>query len=66
MSNVKDEKKQRILIIDDNKSIHKDFRMILGGGDTDSGALDKTKTAIFGNSSKLSDEQFDIDSAYQG
>ncbi len=66
MSDVKDEKKQRILIIDDNKSIHKDFRMILGGGDTHSGALDKTKTAIFGNSSKLSDEHFDIDSAYQG
>lgn len=66
MPNLKDEKKRRILVIDDNKSIHKDFRMILGGTDADSDALDKTKTAIFGNSSKISDEHFDIDSAYQG
>ena len=66
MHDLKNEKIRRILVIDDNKAIHKDFRMILGDGDTDTNTLDKTKTAIFGKNSKISDEIFGIDSAYQG
>lgn len=66
MRNIKNEEKQRILIIDDNKAIHKDFRMILGCSETDTEVLDKTKVAIFGNAPKPSEEYFDIDSAYQG
>jgi len=57
----------RILIIDDNASIHADFRKILGqeqGGNID---LIRTKTLLFGESTAASPQAgFVIDSAFQG
>jgi PAS domain S-box-containing protein len=60
-------KNRRILVIDDNEAIHKDFREILGTADTDTAALDEAKAAILGagpEAAKL--ESFEIDSAFQG
>jgi two-component system, cell cycle sensor histidine kinase and response regulator CckA len=59
--------KTRILIVDDNASIHADFREILcpenGGG----AALDKMEEALFEAKSSAEDPAiFELDSAYQG
>ncbi len=58
----------RILIIDDNPSIHEDFRKILGPADVKLAAeLDADEAALFGeiaDTSRLS--SFQIDSAFQG
>ncbi len=58
---------KRILVIDDNRAIHEDFRKIFGGGDTES--LDAAEESLFGetNTPKLpSRPRYTIDSAYQG
>ena len=63
----KQQKNRRILVIDDNESIHKDFREILEVGGTKTAALDETKGAILGDAAKASErEGFEIDSAFQG
>ena len=58
----------RILIIDDNPSIHEDFRKILGPADAKLAAeLDATEASIFGDHAGASRAQnFRIDSAFQG
>jgi CheY-like chemotaxis protein len=61
------DKNRRVLVIDDNKSIHDDFRKILSPDDPTRAALNVTETALFG--SPVNEEQqiyFEIDSAYQG
>jgi CheY-like chemotaxis protein len=61
------DKNRRVLVIDDNKSIHDDFRKILSPDDPTRAALNIAETALFGN--PLNEEQqpqFEIDSAYQG
>ena len=61
------DKNRRILVIDDNKSIHDDFRKILSPNEPARTALSITETALFGK--PLNEEQeppFEIDSAYQG
>lgn len=61
------QKNQRILVIDDSESIHKDFRTILGDSDADTAVLHEAKAAIFGNASNSSGRiSFEIDSAFQG
>ena len=58
---------QRILVIDDNRAIHEDFRKIFGGGDTES--LDAAEENLFGETSTPtlpSRPRYTIDSAYQG
>jgi len=63
----KQQKNRRILVIDDNKSIHKDFREILEVGGAKTGTLDEAKVAILGDAAKASErEGFEIDSAFQG
>jgi diguanylate cyclase len=60
------EPNRRVLIVDDNRAIHDDFRKILGRV---SGARDELKaldTELFGTASEASDEGFVLDSAYQG
>jgi two-component system cell cycle sensor histidine kinase/response regulator CckA len=59
---------RRILIIDDNPSIHEDFRKILGPGDTKlAAALDADEAALFGDTSSASPScTFEIHSAMQG
>ena len=60
------EKSLRILVIDDNKSIHEDFRKILGGA-REPGKLDSMEAALFGETeTKHGLPVFEIDSAYQG
>ncbi|MEI7732443.1 MAG: PAS domain S-box protein [Verrucomicrobiota bacterium] len=60
-------KNDRILIIDDNPSIHEDIRKILGHHRDTNKALDNTKALLFGDD-LIEPEQtrFEIDSAYQG
>jgi len=57
---------RRILIVDDNESIHSDFQKILVK-DSDSAAIDNDEADLFGTADMPSVvESFDIDSAYQG
>jgi len=61
------EKNRRVLVIDDNKAIHDDFRKILSPDEPTRAALDVTETALFGNPvNEEPQPQFEIDSAYQG
>jgi PleD family two-component response regulator len=60
---------QRILLIDDNVSIHGDFRKVLGieGEDAGQAALAVLEADIFGETrASGSRPSFDVDSAYQG
>ena len=58
----------RILVIDDNPSIHEDFRKILSPGDEQfAGELDDDEAALFGSAPSVSRQwSFEIDSAMQG
>jgi predicted signal transduction protein with EAL and GGDEF domain len=61
------EPNRRILIVDDNRAIHEDFRKILGpgaGGARD--ALNALDAELFGTVTEAADEAFELDSAYQG
>jgi two-component system, cell cycle sensor histidine kinase and response regulator CckA len=61
------EKNRRVLVIDDNRSIHDDFRKILGPATGSVAALDATEAALFGGGQNLLPQmQFVVDSAYQG
>ena len=60
---------QRILIIDDNQDIHRDFRKVIGGGQDDEGALAAAELALLGEippPSSCLNQAVEIDSAYQG
>jgi anti-anti-sigma regulatory factor/DNA-binding NarL/FixJ family response regulator len=59
------EKNRRILVIDDNRGIHDDFRKILAGGKSSAG-LDALETALFGDEPPATGGHYRIDSAYQG
>jgi two-component system, cell cycle sensor histidine kinase and response regulator CckA len=64
---MKDQKNRRILIIDDNYSIHEDFRKILAPADEVATQAEKFEASIFGKGSICSrDGDFEIISAYQG
>ena len=60
----------RVLVIDDNRAIHDDFRKILGQGKADPAAdLSSVEDAIFGESTPAplaSGGSFEVDSSYQG
>jgi CheY-like chemotaxis protein len=61
------DKNRRVLVIDDNKSIHDDFRKILSPDGPTRAALNVTEMELFGNSVNEDQQtQFEIDSAYQG
>jgi len=62
------EKNRRILVIDDNKAIHDDFRKILARPRTASGGLDAAEAALFGDEASpvIESPEFQIDSAFQG
>jgi len=60
------EQNRRILIVDDNRAIHDDFRKILApaaGARDELAALD---AELFGTTAATQDEGFELDSAYQG
>jgi diguanylate cyclase (GGDEF)-like protein len=59
--------KPRILVVDDNRSIHEDFRKILLGDDSEDRTLDDLEAALFGQSEKtFSAPAYRIDFASQG
>jgi PAS domain S-box-containing protein len=61
------ERNRRILVIDDNRAIHDDFRKILCANGTAAKALDKTATELFGGQANVVRQiRYEIDSAYQG
>ena len=57
---------RRILIVDDNRAIHKDFQKILGGSGPVSSELEELEANLFGHRSATPLQPFFIDSAYQG
>jgi signal transduction histidine kinase len=67
MSNISGDKNRRVLVIDDNRSIHDDFRKILAPSVPADAALAATGSAVFGPSSEtVPQAAFDVSSAYQG
>ncbi|HSH38203.1 MAG TPA: histidine kinase dimerization/phospho-acceptor domain-containing protein, partial [Chthoniobacterales bacterium] len=60
-------KNRRVLVIDDNRSIHDDFRKILAPATVEAAALDEAEEAIFGSATNpIVQTQFEVQSAYQG
>jgi diguanylate cyclase (GGDEF)-like protein len=59
------EKNRRILVIDDNRAIHDDFRKILAARPASS-TLDHLEASLFGAPSPRTEDSYEIDSAYQG
>jgi signal transduction histidine kinase len=58
---------RRILVIDDNRSIHNDFKKILGEASENAGKLTDMEESLFGDESKrVSMEIFEMDFAFQG
>ncbi len=58
---------RRVLVIDDNRDIHGDFRKVIGGGLEGAGALAAAELALLGEEPPLNvSGGFEIDSAYQG
>jgi CheY-like chemotaxis protein len=67
MNDLPAQRNRRILIIDDNRAIHDDFRKILSPLGMTPDALDDTENELFGSTSaKDLRIPFEIDSAYQG
>jgi two-component system, sensor histidine kinase and response regulator len=65
--NINPLKNRRILVIDDNRTIHDDFRKILITSSDLSNDLGEDEVALFGDTMlKFSLPVFEIDSAYQG
>ena len=59
----------RILIVDDNEAIHKDFRKILAGGSEGSADYSDASAALFGEPTEAPAAEFpryELDSAFQG
>jgi two-component system cell cycle sensor histidine kinase/response regulator CckA len=62
-----DDKNRRVLVIDDNRSIHDDFRKILSPGAATAAALQAEEEAVFGPSTDgHARTPFEVDAAYQG
>jgi diguanylate cyclase (GGDEF)-like protein len=67
MSDGSNNQNRRILVIDDNRAIHGDFRKILGVDQAETAALDEAEAALFGQTPETADRPaFEMDSAYQG
>src|SRR5437867_7963699 len=59
---------RRILVIDDNRAIHADFRKIFNPAEEDESALADAEAALFGDAAPCPASQpgFELDSAFQG
>jgi two-component system cell cycle sensor histidine kinase/response regulator CckA len=67
MHNMPANKNQRVLIIDDNRAIHDDFRKILSPTLNKGAALNATEAAVFGHTTDaVQQTRFEVDSAFQG
>ena len=56
----------RILLVDDNRAIHEDFRKILGGTSIEKELEDAEADLLGERTSETRPQAFDLDSAYQG
>jgi CheY-like chemotaxis protein len=60
-------KNRRILVVDDNHSIHDDFRKILGGISANARELTNVEASLFGDAAnEPGTEGFEINFAFQG
>jgi CheY-like chemotaxis protein len=67
MNNAQEERNRRLLIIDDNRTIHDDFRKIFAPGEKAVSSAEESEALLFGNSVKTATHpHFEADSAYQG
>ena len=68
MKNTIPAQNNRILVVDDNNSIHADFREILcPGNSAKTTAANELEAALFGDQPPVTDQRvFEMDSAYQG
>src|SRR6185503_2483327 len=67
MNNSAASKNRRILVIDDNPTIHEDFRKILAFSSGEEGDYDDLRAEVLGQSaSSPKAAGFEIDSAFQG
>ncbi|MEO6741455.1 MAG: response regulator, partial [Chthoniobacteraceae bacterium] len=67
MTAPQNQKSRRILVVDDNRAIHGDFRKILGRTESAQGGLSDARSRLFGDTQpQQKAEGFQIDSAYQG
>jgi two-component system, cell cycle sensor histidine kinase and response regulator CckA len=67
MPDASTEDNRRVLVIDDNRAIHEDFRKILAPGAGAASELDASESALFGSpSDRVQQTRFEVDSAYQG
>jgi two-component system NtrC family sensor kinase len=69
MNSLVTEKNSRLLIVDDNRAIHDDFRKVLGERHPSSNKFEEAEAALFGEApaaSSRSKSSFQLDSAYQG
>ena len=57
---------RRILVVDDNEAIHKDFRKIFGTGTKTGAALEAAEALLFGEEGSSNGAGFEVDSAFQG
>jgi signal transduction histidine kinase len=65
--NINPDQNHRILVIDDNKAIHEDFRKILTRPKAALRNLDETEAMLFGDGQpQIEMPEFQIDSAFQG
>ena len=60
------EQNRRVLVVDDNRAIHEDFRKILGRGSSARDELNALDAELFGTAAESADEGFELDSAFQG
>ena len=67
MPESQDTTNRRILVIDDNRAIHEDFRKIFAPRDESTGALAQSEAALFGGPAEpVAQLQFAVDFACQG
>jgi signal transduction histidine kinase len=67
MKQISEVSNRRVLVIDDNESIHEDFRAVLSGDTNDGASLSSVEEHLFGESSPVSESpRFEVDSALQG
>ncbi|HXC58348.1 MAG TPA: diguanylate cyclase, partial [Steroidobacteraceae bacterium] len=57
---------RRVLVIDDNQSIHEDFRKVLAQPLVGEAALDLLESELLGGTAPVAAPQFELDSALQG
>jgi len=67
MNKAPEPRNRRVLIIDDNRAIHHDFRKILAPIELTRSALEDSEALLFGDTvNRVAPPQFEVDSAYQG